>query len=392
MCPIEVVDIEAVTSTAPRSVSVHPWMTPRVRALVVLGLITAFLSGVASLETGIKILGADVQEVLFSTVSNPLAGLFVGILATVMVQSSSASTSIIVGLVASGAVGLEAAVPMIMGANIGTTLTNTLVSLGHVRHTKEFERAFATATVHDFFNLFAVIILLPLELTTKVLSRSAGWLSDLFVGSSGGTWESPIKSVVNWPVKRLLNFTEFLELPTAAASIFLVSVGLVVILGALTFITKNMKRLVADRVERSLNAMLGKGGGLIGLTLGIVVTIAVQSSSITTAILVPLAASGVLTLRSAYPVTLGANVGTTITALLAAMAASRPEALTIALVHTLFNVTAIAIIYPVRVIRDLPIRAAELLAKLAVYRRRWAFAYVVTLFILIPLIGILVLN
>jgi sodium-dependent phosphate cotransporter len=153
-----------------------------------------------------------------------------------------------------------------------------------------------------------------------------------------------------------------------------------------------MKRLVADRVERSLNAMLGKGGGMIGLSLGIVVTIAVQSSSITTAILVPLAASGVLTLRSAYPVTLGANVGTTITALLAAMAASRPEALTIALVHTLFNMTAIAIIYPLRVIRDIPVRAAELLAKLAVYRRRWALAYVVTVFILIPLIGILVLN
>jgi len=123
-----------------------------------------------------------------------------------------------------------------------------------------------------------------------------------------------------------------------------------------------------------------------------VVTVAVQSSSITTAILVPLAASGVLSLRSAYPVTLGANVGTTITALLAAMAASRPEALTIALVHTLFNVTAIAVIYPVRVIRDLPIRAAELLAKLAVYRRKWALAYVVTLFIVIPLTGILVLN
>jgi sodium-dependent phosphate cotransporter len=385
-------DIQAVTSATSRSVSVQPWFTPRLRALMVLALITAFLSGVASLETGIKILGADAQEALFSTVSHPLAGLFVGILATVMVQSSSASTSIIVGLVASGAVSLEAAVPMIMGANIGTTLTNTLVSLGHVRHTKEFERAFATATVHDFFNLLAVAVLLPLELTTKVLSRSAGWLSEALVGSAGGSWESPIKTVVNWPVARLRDFAGFLELPNAATSIFLVSVGLIVILTSLTFITKNMKRLVADRVERSLNAMLGKGGGMIGLTLGIVVTIAVQSSSITTAILVPLAASGVLTLRSAYPVTLGANVGTTITALLAAMAASRPEALTIALVHSLFNITAIAAIYPVRVVRELPIRAAELLAKLAVYRRKWALAYVVGMFIVIPLIGILVLN
>lgn len=385
-------DIRSVPSVTPRSPVVRSRITPRVRGLLVLAFITAFLSGVASLETGIKILGADAQEALFSTVSNPLAGLFVGILATVLVQSSSASTSIIVGLVASGAVGLEAAVPMIMGANIGTTLTNTLVSLGHVRQTREFERAFATATVHDFFNLLAVLVLLPLELSTRVLSRLAEAFSSVLVGSAGGTWESPIKTVVTWPVARVRDLAGWLALPDPATSALLISLGLAVILTSLTFITKNMKRLVADRVERSVNAMLGKGGGMIGLTLGVVVTIAVQSSSITTAILVPLAASGVLTLRAAYPVTLGANVGTTITALLAALAASRPEALTIALVHTLFNIGAILLIYPIKVVRELPIRAAEILAKVAVQRRKWALAYVVSTFIVIPAVGIFLLN
>jgi len=367
-------------------------MSPRVRALVVAGLIYAFLCGVSSLETGIKLLGADTQERLFSTVSNPLAGLFVGILATVLVQSSSASTSIIVGLVASGAVGLEAAVPMIMGANIGTTVTNTLVSLGHVRQTREFERAFAAATVHDFFNLFAVAMLLPLELTTGVLSKAATWLSELFVGSAGGTWESPVKRIVAWPIDRIRDLAEAIGLSTPVTSVMLIAGGLAVILIALTFITKNMRRLIADRVERSLNAMLGRGGGLVAMALGIVVTIAVQSSSITTAILVPLAASGVLSLKNAYPVTLGANVGTTITALLAAMAASRPEALTIAFVHTLFNVTAICIIYPIPVIRELPITAALGLARLAALRRSWAVGYVLGMFIIIPLLGVFLLN
>lgn len=355
-------------------------------------LIYAFLVGVASLETGIKILGADTQERLFSTVSNPLAGLFVGILATVVVQSSSASTSIIVGLVASGAVGLEAAVPMIMGANIGTTVTNTLVSLGHVRQTKEFERAFAAATMHDFFNLLAVAILLPLQLTTDVLGRAAEWLSELFVGSSGAEWESPIKRVVNWPVDRVRDVTDALGFVNGLTSALLVLGGLAVILTSLAFITKNMRLLVADRMERSVNAMLGKGGGLVAMVLGVVVTISVQSSSITTSILVPLAASGVLSLRNAYPVTLGANVGTTITAILAAMAASRPEALTIAFVHTLFNVSAIAIIYPVRLIREFPIRLAEGLARIAATRRSWALVYVVGGFIVVPLVGVLLLN
>lgn len=367
-------------------------LTPRRRAVLVGALIYAFLVGVSSLETGIKVLGADTQERLFSAVSNPLGGLFVGILATVLVQSSSASTSIIVGLVASGAVDLEAAVPMIMGANIGTTVTNTLVSLGHVRQGAEFTRAFAAATVHDFFNLFAVIVLLPLELLTGFISRLATAISDLLVGSAGAEWESPVKALVSWPVARARDLFDTVGAGTAVVGPALIVGGLAVILTSLTFITRNMRRLVADRVERSLNAMLGKGGGLVAMTLGMVVTISVQSSSITTAILVPLAASGVLSLRNAYPVTLGANVGTTITALLAALAASRPEALTIAIVHTLFNVIAICVIYPVTAIRDLPIRAAELLARVASARPRWAVTYVLGTFIALPAIGILVLR
>ena len=362
------------------------------RSVAVLGFISAFLVGVAALEKGIKLLGADAQERLFETVSNPLAGLFVGILATVLVQSSSASTSVIVGLVASGAVSLDAAVPMIMGANIGTTVTNTLVSLGHVRQTREFERALAAATVHDFFNLICVVVLLPLELVTGVFSRIASRLSEALMGSGGATWESPIKKFVNWPADRLRDLAQSPGWPDGVAGVVLIVMGLGVILVSLSLITRTMRSLIAERVERALNAVLGRGGGLVAMVLGMVVTILVQSSSITTAILVPLAASGVLALRTTYPVTLGANVGTTVTALLAALAASRSEALAIALVHTLFNVVGIAMIYPIRAIRELPLRAAEALASLAARRRRWAVGYVVVVFLVVPLAGVIVLN
>ena len=116
---------------------------PHRRAVLVVALIYIFLVGVSMLESGIKVMGADTQASLFESVNNPIAGLFVGILGTVLVQSSSASTSVVVGLVASGALGVDAAVPMIMGANIGTTVTNTLVSLGSIRQSDEFKRAFA---------------------------------------------------------------------------------------------------------------------------------------------------------------------------------------------------------------------------------------------------------
>ena len=369
------------------------WEMPTVvRASFVIGLIYTFLVGVSSLESGIKVMGADTQESLFSSVSNPVAGLFIGILGTVLVQSSSASTSVIVGLVGTGALGVGDAVPMVMGANIGTTVTNTLVALAHMRQSEEFKRAFAAATVHDFFNLMAVGVLLPVVLATGVLSTLAENISSRLVGSAGSEWKSPIKKWVKEPVGWLKDLGDAIGAAGIVLGTFLVVVGLVIILLSLAYITKNMRQLVADRIEASLNRVLGTGAGMVAMVLGLLITISVQSSSITTSIMIPLAAAGVVTLRNIYPVTLGANVGTTITALLAALAASRPEALTVGIVHTLFNLGGIALLYPIPAVRDLPVRAAENLARIAVSRRVIAIAYVVTAFIVIPLLGVAILR
>jgi sodium-dependent phosphate cotransporter len=364
----------------------------RVRALIVVVLIYVFLVGVSALEGGIKVMGADTQERLFSNVDHPLAGLFVGLLGTVLVQSSSASTSVIVGLVASGALGVEAAVPMVMGANIGTTVTNTLVSLGHVRQSNEFRRALAAATVHDFFNVMAVAILLPLELVTGWLSSAAERISEALVGSAGSEWESPVKRWVKEPVGWMQDGYAAVTGNDNVVGGLLVSTGLVLVLVSLILITKNMRLLVAQRVERSMNAILGRGGGLVAMVVGLLVTVAVQSSSITTSILIPMSAAGVIQLKNAYPVTLGANVGTTITALLAALAASRPEALTVAFVHTIFNLSGILILYGIPLLRPLPIRAAEKLADVAVERRSIAVVYVVGAFIVVPLLGVAIFR
>jgi solute carrier family 34 (sodium-dependent phosphate cotransporter) len=139
-------------------------MPTPVRALLVVFFLYVFLVGIGFLEAGIAAAGADFQARLMREVSHPLSGLCAGLLATVLVQSSSVSTATIVGMVGAGTLPVSLAVPMIMGANIGTTVTNTLASLGSIRRANEFRRAFAAATVHDFFNLMAVAILLPLEL------------------------------------------------------------------------------------------------------------------------------------------------------------------------------------------------------------------------------------
>ena len=362
-------------------------MPTAVRAVLVGGLIYLFLVGVSALEQGIKVMGQDTQEQLFSSVSNPIAGLCIGILGTVLVQSSSASTSVIVGLVAAGAIDIDMAVPMIMGANIGTTVTNTLVSLGSARRSDEFRRAFATATVHDFFNVFAVAILLPFELVTGVLSNAAGWLSEQLVGASGSEWKSPFKEWVKTPVGWIEDLESSLGLGGTALGVVMVATGLALIIVSLGLITKNMRKLIADRVERSMNSVLAKGSGSIAMLLGMVITMLVQSSSITTSILIPMSAAGVLSIRNAYPVTLGANVGTTITALLAALASSSPDALTVALVHTLFNLAGILVLYVPRFVRDVPIYCAEWLSRIAATRPMWAVGYVMGAFIVLPLVG-----
>ena len=312
---------------------------------------------------------------------------------TVLVQSSSVSTATIVGLVGGGLIDVNTAVPMVMGANIGTTVTNTLASLGHVRRSEEFRRAFAAATVHDFFNVLAVGLLLPLELLTGFLSNSAEWLTKLLVGQDVANYNSPLKQAVKLPSDTIKDLLGDFGAEGVTSGTLLLIIGLLFIFVALAFITRNMRAIVADRVERSLNQLLGRSSGLIAILAGLVMTIAVQSSSITTSILIPLAAAGILTLENIYPVTLGANVGTTITALIAAFATSDPRtALTVALAHTLFNITGIVIFYPAPRLRQIPIRLANGLAGLAVQNRVAAIGYVAGAFIVVPLAGILLLR
>ena len=353
-----------------------------------------FLIGVALLESGIAGLGEGFQEGMLARVSNPISGLSAGILATVLVQSSSVSTSTIVGLVGAGTLPVGLAVPMIMGANIGTTVTNTLASLGHIRRANEFRRGFAAATMHDFFNLTAVAVLLPLELFTGLLSTAARWLTDLLHGNAllPTPGDSPIRGVVELPVDAFTSLVEGALVTGVVAGILFLVVGLGAIFLALGTITTHMRRLVAGGVERAMNRVVGKGGGLIGILVGVGVTVAVQSSSITTSILVPLVASGILTLQNAYPITLGANIGTTMTALVASLAVLRPEGLTIALVHTLFNLFAIIGLYPVRRIRLVPVQLAQWLAEAAVRNRSLVVAYLLGVFIALPLIGVFVLD
>jgi len=329
-------------------------------------------------------MGKGFAENLLSATDSPIVALLTGILATSLVQSSSTVTSLTVALVASGTLPVAQAVPIIMGANVGTTVTNTIVSMGHITRKEEFKRAMAGATVHDFFNLFAVAILFPLEVAFKVISRSAEFLTSGLTGVGGAELLSPLKAVVK-PI------TEFMIMILQEIGWLVLVVGLLMLFLALRYLVVLLKSMMMGRTEKILHKYIF-GAPLAAMVCGVVLTVLVQSSSVTTSIIVPMVGAGILTVRQIFPYTLGANIGTTITALLAALALAGDNAetgifgITIAFAHLLFNIFGIVLIYGIPILREVPLKMADWMGMLA-YKNRWyAFMYLVSLFFLLPLL------
>ncbi|MGK8440227.1 Na/Pi symporter [Ectopseudomonas hydrolytica] len=356
--------------------------------LLVVALIYLLLAGVGAIGDGFKAATGNNARELFAFATNPLVGLMIGLVATALIQSSSTVTSIIVGMVAGG-LPIPIAIPLIMGANIGTSLTSTIVSLGHIRSGEEFRRAFSAATVHDAFNITAVAILLPLELLFQPLQRLSQSLAGLLVSDASVDMKS-----VNFMKTLLSPASDLLAgsvswLPGAVWSgVALILIGVAMILFVVTAIGKVLRKVMVGRAKDIMHASVGRGP-LSGIASGSVITVLVQSSSTTTALIVPLAGSGVFSLKQVYPFTLGTNIGTCVTALLAATAITGPTAevaMQIALVHLLFNLLGILIIYALPLLRGVPPMIAEGLATLAQRSKLYVVAYIAGLFFALPLL------
>jgi len=355
-------------------------------ALTVIVLLYIFVCGIKLMGGGCKAMkDHDFVKELIEGASNPFIALLVGVVVTSVIQSSSATSSIVVGLVATGVLTVHDAIPIIMGANIGTTVTNVLVSMGYVTRKDEFQRATSGAVVHDIFNLIVVTILLPLELLFHCLENAATWLTGILppigAGSGGvqafnplGPLLKPVLDLVEWIVGKP-------EGPGWVAGITAI-IGLVFVFFALMMLVKVLRSIMLGRAETFIARVLGKSGWM-GIVIGLIVTAMVQSSSITTSVLVPMAAAGIVTVAQIFPITIGANIGTTITALIAALAAGG-AGVTIAIVHCLFNIFGMLLFYPIPAIRRLPVAAAERIGAFAANARKLMLVYVFAVFYGIP--------
>lgn len=370
------------------------WITI-LKTIAIFAVLYLFLVSIGMIGAAFKGFGKGYAEQLMSSNAGPLIGLFIGILATSLIQSSSTTTSIVVGMVAAGTFGdstsvaVAAAVPYIMGANIGTSITNTIVSLGHITNKTEFRRAFSASIVHDFFNIIAVLILFPLQLYTGFLSKSAVWLAELFIGAEAITFKSPIKMItkpaVHWihdlfKQQDIINYNALLMI-TAFIFLFL----------SLKYLTKLIKSLVIERLEAFFDSHLFKTA-LRAMLFGMLITVMVQSSSITTSLVIPMAGAGLLSLRQIFPYSLGANIGTTVTAILASLVSGTLAPVAVAFSHLLFNICGILLIWPIPTIRNIPIKMAEWMAGKAVRNRIFPILYIIIAFFVIPISLIILMR
>ncbi|NEQ85158.1 MAG: Na/Pi cotransporter family protein [Moorea sp. SIO2I5] len=371
--------MESVQNSDKLVISFYKWVG-------ILVLVYLLIVAVGIIGIGFRSATGEQVKELFEFATNPFAGLIVGTLATALIQSSSTVTSILVGLVAGG-LPVATAVPIVMGANIGTTITNTLVSLGHIQNKDEFKQAFAAATIHDFFNLIIVVIFLPLEITTHFLEKISLFLTSLVVGENSINLNNVnLIKIATAPVTERIN-TFSNSLPEPFNGIALILLGISLIFLSIFFIGKLLKTLMVGRANEMLHTAIGNGP-MAGIASGTLVTVIVQSSSTTTSLMVPLAGTGLLSLQEIYPFTLGANIGTCITALLAATGITDNPipGLEIATVHLLYNTLGVVIIYSIPVLRQMPILGAETLAAVATERKYLAFVYIGSVFFVIPVL------
>jgi sodium-dependent phosphate cotransporter len=430
---------DATWSEVCRACCVHEpqeWLKIFAGATVLMFFLYFFLLGLELLGTSAKVLGGCTAGSLLGDDANPVAGLMIGILATVLLQSSSTTTSIVVSLVGGG-LDVRAAIYMIMGANIGTSVTSTIVAMGHLGDGDELERAFAGATVHDMFNFLTVAIFFPLEIVTHYLFYLTKAMLPDEVGE-GEKWEGPIKKLVAPLGSKIIvaNKNVIKDIATGkkescdeyyptecngavnaanckkvgligcdkatgecpaffqegadqhddevagGVCLFLSLVLLIVCLvGLVTLLQKMLLGTSTRIIYKATNI-----NGYLAMVIGMGITILVQSSSITTSTLTPLVGMGVLQLEQMYPLTLGANIGTTFTALLAALVSDSVNSLQVALCHLFFNLSGIVVWYPFPPLRNIPLNAARKLGKATRIWKGFPLVYIGVMFFLVPIL------
>ena len=255
--------------------------------LTMLGGLALFLYGMETMGNGLeKLSGGRLERILEKLTSNPIKAVLLGAGVTAVIQSSSATTVMVVGFVNSGIMKLTQAVGIIMGANIGTTVTSWLLSLTGIESGNFFVRLLKPTSFSPVLALIGVCFIM---FSKKEKKKDAGTIMIGFAILMTGM------ATMSGAVKPLANVPEFT--------------------GILTMFSNPV----------------------IGMIAGAVLTAIIQSSSASVGILQALCATGAVNFGTALPIIMGQNIGTCVTAIMSSIGAKK-TAKTAAIMHLLFNV------------------------------------------------------
>uniref|UniRef100_A0A8C5XYD1 Sodium-dependent phosphate transport protein 2B n=1 Tax=Microcebus murinus TaxID=30608 RepID=A0A8C5XYD1_MICMU len=371
--------------------------------LLLLGFLYFFVCSLDVLSSAFQLLGGKVAGQFFSNnsvMSNPVAGMVIGLLVTVLVQSSSTSTSIVVSMVASSMLTVRAAVPIIMGANIGTSITNTIVAFMQLdkKVINQIAMNDEAAKNKSLIKIWCKTVTTVTQMNVTVPSPE-NCTSPLLCWTDGDhTWTTKNMTYTKNHLQRNLAkwcvgspdwhtghiFVNF-NLPDFALGIILLIISLLILCSCLIVIVKLLvsvlKGQVASAIKKTLNTdfpfPFAWVTGYLAIIVGAGMTFIVQSSSVFTSAMTPLIGIGVISVERAYPLTLGSNL---------AHHHRHPGRLAspIALCHFFFNVSGVLLWYPIPFTR-LPIRLAKGLGNISAKYRWFAVLYLIFFFFLIPL-------
>lgn len=348
------------------------------KALYILASLIVFIFAVDLMIASLQHLSGSASQTIIQATSNPFTGLFIGLLLTAMIQSSSTTTSLVVALVASSSVSIRNAIPIIMGANIGTTITSTIVALGFINKRKEFRRAMAAGTFHDFFNILTVIVLFPLEHYYGFLS----WCSQAIAAYFQPAFTTGSRTIIpNWSI--FGSSVDFL-VGWISNGFVLVFLSFTLLFSSILFFRKLISGLLIASSPERFGRFFFRSEPKSFLW-GVVTTAAIRSSTITTSVVVPIVANKIVTLRKASAFIMGANIGTTITAFIAAILnANTTPAVSIAFAHFLFNFIGVLLFFPIPFLRKIPLYLARSVSRLTVKYRLGGFLYILVVFFFMP--------
>ena len=255
--------------------------------LKMVGGLALFLYGMDLMGEGLaKASGGKLEKILERLTSNPIKAVLLGAGVTAVIQSSSATTVIVVGFVNSGIMKLEQPVGLIMGANIGTTVTSWLLSLAGI--------------------------------------ESGNFFINLLKPSSF----SPILAIIG------VVFLQFLK-SDKKKNIGMIMVGFAILMTGMDTMSAAVKPLA--NVPEFTNILLMFSNPVLGLLAGAILTAIIQSSSASVGILQALCMTGAVTYGTALPIIMGQNIGTCVTAMISGIGASKNARRT-ALIHLYFNI------------------------------------------------------